>query len=452
MSRKDEVFKYFDDNREYVDLRVKSGIELNRKGSAKLVIKDKDGNVLKGAKVKAVQKNHEFRHGANIFMLDEFENEEKNKMYREKFKDAFNLATLPFYWNTLEPEKGKPRFSVDSPKVYRRPAIDLCMEYCNEHNIEPKAHCLNYDHIFVPDWVNTSVVSEHKAALEKRFRELAQRYADKIPSWEVTNETFYTKGMNQSNFYYEEDFLSWSYRMADRYFPLNRLIINDNKMWGEHFLKDRSLYYMQIERLLEKDKISHLDSIGLQFHVFVKRENEKDVIRHMYNPIHIFDLLDTYEKLGKKIQITELTLSALSADAEDEEVQARLLKELYSVFFSHPAMEAIIYWNLVDGYAFVHDSDAKKVKTIQGDMTVGENQYYGGLLRFDMSEKPSYKVLKDLFTKEWHTEIEKDSDDCGKVEFRGFYGDYDLEVEYDGKLCKREFKLCRDMKAVDITI
>lgn len=64
-------------------------------------------------------------------MLDEFETEEKNRAYREVFKDTFNLATVPFYWSDLEPERGKPRYTADSPKIYRRPATDLCVDYCH---------------------------------------------------------------------------------------------------------------------------------------------------------------------------------------------------------------------------------------------------------------------------------------------------------------------------------
>ena len=81
------------------------------------------------------QTGHEFKFGANLFMLDEFESEEKNRIYREKFPEAFNLATVPFYWNDLEPEEGKPRYAADSPKIYRRPAPDLCVAYCKEKGI-----------------------------------------------------------------------------------------------------------------------------------------------------------------------------------------------------------------------------------------------------------------------------------------------------------------------------
>lgn len=61
-------------------------------------------------------------------MLDQFSSPEQNKAYREMFTGLFNIATLPFYWSDLEPEQGRPRFAKDSPNIYRRPAIDLCLE------------------------------------------------------------------------------------------------------------------------------------------------------------------------------------------------------------------------------------------------------------------------------------------------------------------------------------
>lgn len=431
MKRMESALKYFNENREYTDYRVKTGIELYRKGDEMLTVVDKDGNPVKGAKIIAKQKNHEFKYGANIFMLDEFETEEKNRAYREVFKDTFNLATVPFYWSDLEPERGKPRYTADSPKIYRRPATDLCVDYCLESGVEPKCHCLNYDN-FTPEWAMNVSVPEQKAMLEKRFRELAERYAKVIPMWEVTNETLQGYDAPRTKFYFEDDFLSWSYRLAEKYFPLNHLIINDYFVWGSAFLNDRSAYYAQIERLLEKDKIPHLDSIGMQYHSFFSLESEEGVAKSRYNPVHIFNVLDRYAMLGKKIQITEMTLPAYSAETADEDVQAELLKNTYSVFFSHPAIEAIIYWNVVDGYAAFAP---------QGDMTSGENRYFGGLLTFDFRKKKAHETLVNLFTKEWHTEVETTTDDGGKASFRGFYGDYDISVIADGKETKVTEKL-----------
>lgn len=60
-------------------------------------------------------------------MLDEFDHAEENQNYREVFKKCFNLATIPFYWDGLEPEQGKPRYDKDSPKVWRRPAPSFAL-------------------------------------------------------------------------------------------------------------------------------------------------------------------------------------------------------------------------------------------------------------------------------------------------------------------------------------
>ena len=230
MSRREDVLKYFYRNKDYTDFRVKSGIELYRKGNACIKITDSDGKPAAGAKIIAKQKKHEFKYGANIFMLDEFENAEKNAEYRKCFKELFNLATVPFYWSDLEPEQGKPRFAVDSPRVYRRPAPDLCIDYCTENGIEPKCHCLNYDN-FLPTWLHDAEVGYHKEMLEKRFCELSERYAKVIPSWEVTNETFcyymlaQERGRDYSKVYRSDDFVEWSFLTADKYFHNNRLII-----------------------------------------------------------------------------------------------------------------------------------------------------------------------------------------------------------------------------------
>ena len=127
------------------DARVRAGIEANRKGSATLLFKGPDGRPCETTHVELRQTSHDFKFGANLFMLDEIvDSAEKNELYKDRFADAFNLATLPFYWGGLEPEEGRTRYGKDSPRVYRRPTPDLCLEWCEAHGIEPKAHCLNY--------------------------------------------------------------------------------------------------------------------------------------------------------------------------------------------------------------------------------------------------------------------------------------------------------------------
>ena len=148
MNDRRKVLDLFDEQEHSWKQRSADGIERYRKGNGTLRVIDKTGAPVAGARVKLTQKSHEFRFGANIFMLDEFETAEKNDAYQKRFADLFNMATLPFYWNTLEPVEGQPRYKKDSPKIYRRPAPDLCIEFCEKHGIEPREHALAYDYFF----------------------------------------------------------------------------------------------------------------------------------------------------------------------------------------------------------------------------------------------------------------------------------------------------------------
>jgi hypothetical protein len=151
--------------------------------------------------------------------------------------------------------------------------------------------------------------------------------------------------------------------------------------------------------------------------------------------------MDMYSNFGKPLQITEVTVPAYSWEQEDEKIQAKIIENLYSIWFSHPNVEQIIYWNLVDGYAYLCDPSLEKIKASQGDMTLGENYYHGGLLRFDMSPKPAYYKIKELLQEIWHTEEELVTDKDGCVEFRGFYGEYDLVITANGKTVTRKIQL-----------
>ena len=73
-------------------------------------------------------------------------------------------------------------------------------------------------------------------------------------------------------------------------------------------------------------------------------------------------------------------------------------------------------------------------------MSAGENYYYGGLLRQDFTPKPAYYVVRDLFKKEWHTELDCNTDN-GEFEFKGFYGDYELEISTGEKTVIRNISL-----------
>ena len=429
MNDRRKVLDLFDDQESFWKKRAAEGIERYRKGDGRLTIVDKEGKPVSNAKIKLTQKSHEFRFGANLFMLDELETHEKNEAYKRYFADVFNMATLPFYWDTLEPERGKPRYAKDSPKVYRRPSPDLCMEFCEKHGIEPREHALAYDHFF-PHWLKTASVDEVKKELERRYAEISERYADRIPTIEVTNEMEWANG--STSFYDDPDFIEWCFKLAEQYFPNNQLVINEHtSLCWKDCCRATDKYYAYIEANLLKG--ARIDAIGMQYHLFNRIEDEYEKTRLTLSPESLYKHMDLYSNFGKPLQVTEVTIPAYSWEKEDEEIQAEIVEKLYSIWFSHPNVEQIVYWNLVDGYAHFWDPDPEKIKASQGDMSLGENYYYGGLLRFDLSPKPAYYKIKELLQEKWHTEAQIETDENGNASFKGFFGTYDLVITHDGQ-------------------
>lgn len=437
MNDRRRVLNLFEEQKDFLNQKISENIEKYRKGDAEITVTDQNGNFIPDVKISVKQKSHEFRFGANLFLLDEMETDEKNAAYKKYFTDVFNMATLPFYWDSTEPQRGNLRYDKGSTPLYRRPPIDLCMEFCAENGIEPREHALAYGGFF-PQWLKEIDAHEHRAELERRYSEISKRYADKINTIEVTNEMFWDRCA--SPIYFEPDFIEWTFALARKYFPHNKLAVNDaTDISWKRDSADTNPYYKYIKKNIENG--APIDAIGMQYHMFYRREDEAKETQPYYSPEHLYKVLDLMNGFNKPIQITEITIPAYSNSAEDEAIQAEILEWLYKIWFSYPAVEQIIYWNMVDGYAHLWDPNPQKIKESQGDMTLGENYYYGGLIRFDMTPKPAYNIIKELIQKTWHTKTHTTTNENGVATFRGFYGQYELEISVDGKTVTRTVNL-----------
>ncbi|MBQ3079019.1 MAG: endo-1,4-beta-xylanase [Clostridia bacterium] len=419
-----QIMELFEQQRAQTDAYVREGIEKNRKGELRIRVTDANGQAVPGAQIHVRQLTHAFRYGCNLFMLDELETDEKNAKYREIMRTFGNMYTLPFYWDATEPERGKTRYHKDSVKVYRRPAIDRCIEFCQENGIELREHALAYERFF-PKWMYNLPMDEAWSELERRFQEISARYADKIPTIEVTNEVGHAPG--QTALIQHPDYINRCFALAEKYFPHNQLGINEATRWAwDDKCRTCDKYYAYIENAMLKG--ARIDAIGMQYHMFFRSEDEYERTRPFYDPQNLIRHMDLYARFNKPLQITEVTIPAYTDLPEDEQLQAEIITQLFSIWFAHPAVEQIIYWNMIDGYAHLWDPDPETIRRSQGNMTLGENYYRGGLLRFDMSPKPAYFAIRNLFEKVWHTDEAAATNTDGECMLRGFYGDYEVEI------------------------
>lgn len=397
-----------------LDTRNKAGIEKWRKGNFTLKFKE-DGK----KKISLRQINHKFLFGSTGFMLGCFESEEKERKFRELFSSLFNLAVVPFYWNTLEPEEGKLRFHTDSEPIYRRPAPDTVLEFCNNYGIEAKGHCLVWNWM-TPEWLKKYSTEERKEILERRFSEISEEYAGKIPSFDIVNESASNYRIGKETLF--EGYDEFALSLGEKYFPKNYKILNETNeaIWRDYVTEGKYMAFnMQLREFLRK-KLP-IAEIGLQFHMFEDAEAlEQPRAKDMFlNAQYMLEVLDIFDGYDLPMHISEITIPSYGGRiAENEELQAEITKIWYETWFATRNMKSIVWWNLVDGYAAYAPMGTDE----------GENRYGGGLVRFDMSKKPAYDILDQLINHEWKTS-EEIVTDAGEFTFRGFYGKYEAEVE-----------------------
>lgn len=431
----EKLIQNFDRYDDYLGPKIAGDIREYRKGQFVLTFKNQNGEALSNVHVKVKQKKHAFKFGCGAFYLDQFEDAERRSLYRERFKQLFNYAVVPFYWDTLEPEEGKPRFSADSSFVPRRPPVDTILDFCRENGIRAKGHCLVYNS-FQPKWISDDN-EILKRQIAKRIKAIAEKYEDRIFDFDVINEmlTVYKNaypgnGARNLQITDEPDHEKWAFDTCRRYFPNANLYWNEgmHESFGAHYKGFRSFYYLMIEKML-RDGVK-IDGLGMQYHAYASKETAEMKLAEVCNPLRIIDVLERYGDFKLPIHISEVSIPSYSNEAYDEELQAELTERLFKLWFSAKYCESIVWWNLCDNTAYQT-----------------ENVYHSGLLRNDCTEKPVYKRLHDLIHKEWNTAFEETV--SGQLRFSGFYGEYDIETEYRGKKSVRSLCLTRDNTGYD---
>jgi GH35 family endo-1,4-beta-xylanase len=370
-------------------------IREHRMGDVVVTVTDSAGNPVADAEVEVQQTNHAFLFGCNIFMLGRYKDDEKNRKYEELYTGLLNYATLPFYWGRFEREPDKPNYEN----------LDWMAKRCQELGLKTKGHPLVW-HEVVPAWAPADLtVLEDR--LRNRVTDIVQHYRGSVDIWDVINEaTVSERHDNPVGKWvkkYRDDVcvgltLGWA-REAN---PDAVLLVNDFNISPD--------FEKQLERLQWAKK--PFDVIGIQSHMHSR----------LWDLSRAWEVCETYKRFGVPLHFTELTVVSghLKTDSdwhkrhtdwptteEGEKAQLEYVQKLYRLLFSHPAMEAITWWDFPDG-------------CWQGAPA--------GLVRADLLPKPIYERLVEMIKGEWWTQSKGRTDGKGEYRLRGFCGDYDVKV------------------------
>ncbi len=410
-----------------LDFRIRTNTELHRKGFGLIQLICPDGQPYSGkAQIRLKQLRHEYRFGANLFMLGCFDSAEKNQAFEDVFAGLFNHGVIPFYWKDYEPEPGKYRFAADSLQIHRRPPTDLCVEFCEKNGMEMKGHPLCW-HCWKPDWLEPDR-RKFFWHLEKYMAAIAERYADKIFVFDAVNEVI--SALEDVNTCYPEDVTQTAFRMAQKYFPHAQLCLNDNKFWWTYRGK-YTAFYQAVKDLINSG--IRPGGLGMQLHCFSSYfpggTTEAEEYLKFFSAENLYRLLDLYHTLNIPCNLSEISIFARKdmLGGEGEEVQRIVTEKLYRLWFSHPATDGLIWWNTVDGTA-----------------CGGENWFKAGLVNPDFTLKPAGEAVRKLIHEEWHTDTTLNYDpESPDNRFHGFYGDYEVTVKTDGGELKTAAKLSK---------
>ena len=259
------------------------------------------------------------------------------------------------------------------------------------------------------------LVSTMNEQFTQRMTHLAHYYADRVDSWDVVNESALDDSLHllvpkakvtKSHFgLMPGDYVYQAFKLAEQLFPkAAKLNIND-------YLNTHS-YPDHVRDLLRRG--CRIDVVGMQSHVFDPEDSRRlsrgEKIKYPHDvcesPEKIWQILDSLSAIGLPIHMSEITISAPSADTRGELIQAVLARNLYRIWFSQKRVNGITWWNVVDNCG----NRGEPVHT--------------GLFTRNMEPKAAYFALDQLVNKEWKTNLNLKANRKGEIRFRGFRGTY----------------------------
>ena len=392
-------------------------IEKHRKGDAVIRVLAADGKPAAGVKVQVRQTRHAFLFGSNIFYFAHSQRSDPRLLqaYLEQYTGLLNFATLPFYWPAYEPQRGKPMHE-QMAKV---------AQWCKAKGITTKGHPLAWNYSDAK-WF-PSDADELRGLQMARIEDCVGRFRGLIDIWDVVNEATHfdraemasTRSPKHTGMWKKAgqvEFTRECFAHARRAGVKATLLIND--------YRTDPAYEKLIRQLVDDRGKRIYDVIGIQSHMH----------GGAWPTRKIWDVCERYAAFRVPLHFTEVTILSgkrtwqgergkWPSTPEGEKYQAEHVARFYTMLFSHPAVEAITWWDF---------SDARAWKGAPA-----------GFLRKDMTPKPAYHALRKLVKETWWTTASVTTDAAGKAAVRGFLGDYEVTAVVGGKEIRRRVVLAK---------
>ena len=371
-------------------------IETYRKGNLIVIVRDREGNSIRNAKIEVSMLRHAFPFGSCINVVSAFNADgpkPEAEQYLNVFAGNFNAAVVEnnMKWTGYSNHDG-------TPNLTRQEQTRQCMAWLDDHNIELRGHNVIWANWqFSPKFLKDLSPERLEDEINRRIDEAILFCRGDLTDWDLVNEPAHHHAF--MDVLGEDEIIYW-YHRAHELDPVTPMYLNQyNVLNGEHHNEFKRWIKLMV------DGGAPLGGVGIQGHV------STDQFIGDANLEKVWNMLNEYAAYGLPIKITEFDCEATNG----EDRQAECLENALTLFFSHPSMAGFMLWGFWDGRHWRNTEQFGLDKA--------------GLWREDWSEKPSAQTWRRLIFEEWWTKESMITDIDGRATIRGFLGDYDVIVD-----------------------
>jgi endo-1,4-beta-xylanase len=229
---------------------------------------------------------------------------------------------------------------------------DRLLTFCNQHSIAMRGHCLIWNE-WNPQWIKNLSASERRKYFDSYIEEVVARYIGKLQSWDVVNEPFWPGHKAPGGFrvgpWYDAfgtDYIQRAFERAAQVDRTTKFVLNEaqTERDDEVGLAVRSGLLKLVADL--KNAGVKLDVVGLESHLQPK---------YPHDPARFEEFLHALGDLGVDIYITEFDVrdDTFPDDIEARDAAiAKTAQQYLETTLRHPAVKALIAWELSDKYTF----------------------------------------------------------------------------------------------------
>ncbi|PVD26375.1 hypothetical protein C0Q70_14049 [Pomacea canaliculata] len=367
--------------------------EIDRLRRSDIVVQvNVNGNINKGeVSVRVVQNKKSFPFGAAAAAT--YYNDGSKTAYRDFLHQHFNWAQPEFEltWSYIEPTRGKTNY---------QPCLSMIHGLRN-HGMKVRGYNLLFsDGVWLQNWVKALNGDELRKVVHDHIVETVNTFKGLVEHWDVINENL--RGKWFQNQLHDPKYDLEIFRIAHATDPNVKLFLNEFGVVANEYLTNvQSDYWSIISPFL------------------------------LYVCVYILGTSGYFSSSGVPIWATELDVVA-----SDENKRADFYEHALTALYSHHAVEGIILLSYWDKQIWRGDKAA---------LVVGDNLQLTAAGR---------RVL-ELLEHRWMTDETHNLSAGTQFTVRGFHGDYEVHVIYQGQErtnLKQTFTLGNAAHTVNINI